>query len=213
MDAWRQVNRLYLYLCSPKARRRFLASPSSFYTTIKDSCILFDGLIQNTLPRDEVYHFLQLGRFLERVNVMGRILHAKCRTSLGPDRRPARPAWSSSAGRACCGAARPTGPISAASATASSRSASSASWSSTPTSPAPSGSAWPAAASRSRRSSAATTTRSPARPSGCSAGSRASSATSTSARSSNAGLLPFLDGIQTICRRVAQEIQRTFFLV
>jgi len=30
------------------------------------------------LPRDEVYHFLQLGRYLERVNVMGRILHAKC---------------------------------------------------------------------------------------------------------------------------------------
>ncbi len=32
------------------------------------------------LPRDEVYHFLQLGRYLERVNVMGRILHAKCRS-------------------------------------------------------------------------------------------------------------------------------------
>ena len=27
------------------------------------------------------------------------------------------------------------------------------------------------------------------------------------------GLLPFLDGIQTICRRVALEIQRAFFLV
>jgi uncharacterized alpha-E superfamily protein len=85
VDAWRQANRLYLYLCSPKARRRFLSSPSSFYTTIKDSCILFDGLIQHTLPRDEVYHFLQLGRFLERAEVMGRILHAKCQTSKGSD--------------------------------------------------------------------------------------------------------------------------------
>ncbi len=82
VDAWRQANRLYLYLCSPKARRRFHSSPSSFYTTIKDSCILFDGMIQNTLPRDEVYHFLQLGRFLERVDVLGRILHAKCRVSM-----------------------------------------------------------------------------------------------------------------------------------
>ena len=83
VDSWRQANRLYLYLCSPKARRRFVASPSGFYTAIKDSCILFDGLIQNTLPRDEVYHFLQLGRFLERAEVMGRILHAKCQTSMG----------------------------------------------------------------------------------------------------------------------------------
>jgi uncharacterized alpha-E superfamily protein len=83
VDAWRQANRLYLYLCSQRARRRFAASPSSFYTAIKDSCILFDGMIQNTLPRDEVYYFLQLGRFLERVDVMGRILHAKCQTSMG----------------------------------------------------------------------------------------------------------------------------------
>ncbi len=83
VDSWRQVNRLYLYLCSHKARRRFHASPSGFYTAIKEACILFDGLIQNTLPRDEVYHFLQLGRYLERVDLMGRILHAKCQASPG----------------------------------------------------------------------------------------------------------------------------------
>jgi uncharacterized alpha-E superfamily protein len=84
VDVWRQVNRLYLYLCSPRSRRRFVSSPSSFYTAIKESCILLDGLIQNTLPRDEVYHFLQLGRYLERVDIMGRILHASCQTSMAP---------------------------------------------------------------------------------------------------------------------------------
>ena len=81
VDAWSEVNRLYLYLCSQRARRRFNSSPSQFYTTIKQACILFDGLVQNTLPRDEVYHFLEVGRYLERVNVMGRILHAKCRST------------------------------------------------------------------------------------------------------------------------------------
>ena len=59
---------------------KFHSSPSAFYAAIKQACILFDGLVQNTLPRDEVYHFLELGRYLERVNVMGRILHAKCRS-------------------------------------------------------------------------------------------------------------------------------------
>jgi uncharacterized alpha-E superfamily protein len=77
VDAWSEVNRLYLYLSGQRALRRFESSPSQFYTSIKQACILFDGLVQNTLPRDEVYHFLALGRFLERVNVMGRILHAK----------------------------------------------------------------------------------------------------------------------------------------
>lgn len=80
VDAWSEVNRLYLYLSGQRAQRKFQSSPSAFYAAIKQSCILFDGLVQNTLPRDEVYHFLELGRYLERVNVMGRILHAKCRS-------------------------------------------------------------------------------------------------------------------------------------
>ena len=40
-------------------------------------------MIHNTLPRDEVYHFLRLGRYLERVDVIGRILHAKCQILTG----------------------------------------------------------------------------------------------------------------------------------
>jgi len=78
VDAWSEVNRLYLYLSGRRAQSRFESSPSRFYSTIKQACILFDGLIQNTLARDEVYHFLQLGRYIERVDLMGRILHAKC---------------------------------------------------------------------------------------------------------------------------------------
>jgi uncharacterized alpha-E superfamily protein len=78
VDAWSEVNRLYLYLSGPRARRRFLAGPSGFYTRIKQACILFDGLVQSSLPRDEVYHFLELGRYLERAEVIGRILRAKC---------------------------------------------------------------------------------------------------------------------------------------
>ena len=80
VDAWSEINRLYLYLCGQRAQRRFHASPSALYATVKQSCILFDGMVQNTLPRDEVYHFIRLGRHLERVSVMGQILHAKCRS-------------------------------------------------------------------------------------------------------------------------------------
>jgi uncharacterized alpha-E superfamily protein len=80
LDAWSEINRLYLYLCGQRAQRRFHASASALYATVKQSCILFDGLVQNTLPRDEVYHFIRLGRHLERVCVMGQLLHAKCRT-------------------------------------------------------------------------------------------------------------------------------------
>jgi uncharacterized alpha-E superfamily protein len=80
VDAWSEINRLYLYLCGQRAQRRFHASASALYATVKQSCILVDGMVQNTLPRDEVYHFIRLGRHLERVCVMGQILQAKCRT-------------------------------------------------------------------------------------------------------------------------------------
>jgi uncharacterized alpha-E superfamily protein len=76
-EAWSQVNTLYLYLCSPKARRRFAASPSRFFDGIKRACILFDGLVDGTLPRTECFHFLQVGRYLERVNQISRILNVK----------------------------------------------------------------------------------------------------------------------------------------
>lgn len=76
-ESWSQVNTLYLYLCGQKARRQFSASPPRFFAGIKRACILLDGLIDSTLPRAEAYHFLQLGRHLERVNQISRILNTK----------------------------------------------------------------------------------------------------------------------------------------
>ncbi len=76
-ETWSQINKLHLYLASPRAERRFRASPSRFFDGIKRSCILFDGLVDGTLPRTEVFHFLQLGRYLERVNQVSRILNIK----------------------------------------------------------------------------------------------------------------------------------------
>ena len=76
-EAWSQVNKLYLYLCSQRAQKRFAASPSRFFDGIKRECILFDGLVDGTLPRTEVFHFLQLGRYLERVSQVSRILNVK----------------------------------------------------------------------------------------------------------------------------------------
>jgi uncharacterized alpha-E superfamily protein len=90
-EAWSHVNRLYLYLSGPKARRRFQASPVRFYEGIKQACILFDGLIDSTLPRNEVFHFLQLGRHLERVDQISRIIHAESRTLHAPETGPAPP--------------------------------------------------------------------------------------------------------------------------
>jgi uncharacterized alpha-E superfamily protein len=76
-EVWSELNRFYLYLGGPKAQRRFASSPSAFFSAIKKSCILWSGLVDGTLARDEVYHFLQAGRYLERADQIGRVVAAK----------------------------------------------------------------------------------------------------------------------------------------
>lgn len=73
-DVWNQVNRLHLALISRRAEARFLASPARFLDWVKRACILTTGLANDTLPRDEPYHFVQLGCFLERIDMTSRIL-------------------------------------------------------------------------------------------------------------------------------------------
>ena len=84
VDVWSEVNRLYLFLGGAARRAAVRRGPSALYSRISHSCLLLDGLVQNTLPRDEVYHFLQLGRHLERLDVLCRILR---RQVPEPDRR------------------------------------------------------------------------------------------------------------------------------
>jgi uncharacterized alpha-E superfamily protein len=79
-ESWSHINRLYLYLSGPRAQRRFQSSPFRFYDSIKRGCILFDGLVDNTLPRTEVFHFLQVGRYLERVDQVSRVVNLKFET-------------------------------------------------------------------------------------------------------------------------------------
>ncbi len=90
-EAWSHVNRLYLYLSGARAQRRFEASPVRFFERVKQACILFDGLIDSTLARNEVFHFIQLGRHLERVDQISRIIAAESRTLHEPETGPGPP--------------------------------------------------------------------------------------------------------------------------
>lgn len=83
-EVWSQINRLYLALTGTKARRRYSASPPRFFDRVRRACLLVDGMIETTLPRDEVYHFLRLGRCLERADVVTRAVATRCAAGDGP---------------------------------------------------------------------------------------------------------------------------------
>ena len=76
-ETWSHINSFYLTLRGKRGRRRFEASPTRFFDWVKRACLLFTGLIDGTLPRTEAFHFLQLGRYLERLSQVSRILNIK----------------------------------------------------------------------------------------------------------------------------------------
>lgn len=77
-EAWSQLNKLHLFLASSRAHARFEGSPSRFLDRVRRECVLFAALIDGTLPRTEAFHFLQIGRHLERVDMLSRVINVHC---------------------------------------------------------------------------------------------------------------------------------------
>jgi uncharacterized alpha-E superfamily protein len=84
VEVWEELNRLYLFLHSPQARTLWRNSPHEFFQEIKNSALLVQGLTDATVVRNEGWHFVQCGRYLERADKTSRILDVR-HTSL-PER-------------------------------------------------------------------------------------------------------------------------------
>jgi len=127
VDAWSEVNRLYLYLSGQRAQRRFQASPSSFTQRSSRPCILFDGLVAEHSAAGR-------GVSLPGAGALPRARQRDGNGSFTPSARATtrrrtvmrRCNWSG--GRGSCEAARLMEPTCGSSATRSSRSASSVSY-------------------------------------------------------------------------------------
>lgn len=76
-ELWEELNRLYLFVRSPRARELWRSSPSEFFQEIKASSLHVIGITYATLLRNEGWYFLQVGRFLERADKTSRILDVR----------------------------------------------------------------------------------------------------------------------------------------
>jgi uncharacterized alpha-E superfamily protein len=79
-EMWIEINDLYLLISSPKGARLLENTPQVFFEKIIESSLRFDGITSATLSRTEGWHFLQLGRFLERADKTSRFLDIKTQT-------------------------------------------------------------------------------------------------------------------------------------
>jgi uncharacterized alpha-E superfamily protein len=73
-EVWRELNKLYWKLSEPEFVRRARESPYDFYQAVECGSALFQGLCDAAASQDEGWHFMQLGKFLERADKTLRIL-------------------------------------------------------------------------------------------------------------------------------------------
>ncbi|MEN9402229.1 MAG: hypothetical protein RL091_932 [Verrucomicrobiota bacterium] len=76
-ELWEEINRIYLFVNSPRAKKEWRESPFDFFSTIKSSSLLLQGLTDATIVRSEGWFFIQCGRFLERADKTSRILDVR----------------------------------------------------------------------------------------------------------------------------------------
>ena len=81
-EMWSEINALNLFVTSPEGLELLERFPQAYYEKIISSSMLFDGITDATLTRDEGWNFLQLGRLLERADMTSRFLDIRSQTLL-----------------------------------------------------------------------------------------------------------------------------------
>jgi len=77
VEFWEELNRLYLFLRTPKARKMLRSSPVELFQEIKASSLHLQGLTNATVVRNEGWNFVQAGKFLERADKTSRIIDVR----------------------------------------------------------------------------------------------------------------------------------------
>ncbi|MFM8753622.1 MAG: alpha-E domain-containing protein [Phenylobacterium sp.] len=82
-ETWERLNLIYLRVTGSAAPREFSDAPSQFLHDIIADLHLFKGAADATMSHGEGWGFLQLGVFIERAQLTGRLLQAGFGQSLG----------------------------------------------------------------------------------------------------------------------------------
>ena len=76
-EMWEHLNHLYFTAIDASGNEDIAHSPRDFLEEIKLASHLFTGITDNTMSHGECWHFVRLGRYLERADKTSRILDVK----------------------------------------------------------------------------------------------------------------------------------------
>lgn len=78
-ELWQQINELYLFVRNTRLDDIWYNQPSAFLGAVKQGAHLFQGIADSTLSHGQGWHFIQLARYLERVNGLVRLIDVETR--------------------------------------------------------------------------------------------------------------------------------------
>lgn len=84
-EMWEEINRLYLFISSSEGQQLWAAQPRHFLDTVIQNTLTLHGIANATMAREEGWHFMQIGQFLERADKTSRILDIRHRTVGGSE--------------------------------------------------------------------------------------------------------------------------------
>lgn len=87
-EMWEELNRTYISLNRVTTAYLLIQGMHEFCRQIRLASQLFQGVTDATMPYDEAWHFLQVGKYLERAGTTARILAARGAELENGDRRP-----------------------------------------------------------------------------------------------------------------------------
>ena len=73
-EMWEQLNRLFLQVKGTSMEQMWFAEPHKFLNSVKEEIYLFQGITDATMSHSEGWHFIRLGRFLERATSTAALL-------------------------------------------------------------------------------------------------------------------------------------------
>lgn len=84
-EMWERLNRLYHEVNATNTRAEFSSEPLRFLSLFREGTYAFHGVTESTITHGEAWHFIQLGKYMERADGTCALLDASFSVSEGAD--------------------------------------------------------------------------------------------------------------------------------
>lgn len=75
-EMWEHLNRLYLQVWENRPEQSWILESHLFFRAVQEGAHLFQGITDSTIAHGQGWHFIQLGRYVERIDTLAGLIGA-----------------------------------------------------------------------------------------------------------------------------------------